>query len=177
MNKLEKPAGDTDEYKKLLDEASVKEALSYMRKFTEIYAAPYMKHGAMEYESLVKFCRDFAIFPELCTKSQLHQIFYSLAFERSREENSQSSCSESSKRSFIEERKTDNKSTGKKEFIDSDSLVNALGICALRTNLFESEPSAVGKILRFADKIIQSKGVAKVKQMSGKTRYLSRIYA
>lgn len=35
----------------------------------------------MEYDVFLKFCRDFGIFPDLCSKTILHTTFYSLTNE------------------------------------------------------------------------------------------------
>lgn len=38
----------------------------------------------MEYDTFLKFSRDFGIFPDFCNKITLHSVFYALAFERNK---------------------------------------------------------------------------------------------
>jgi hypothetical protein len=40
--------------------------------------------NTMGYETFLKFCKDFSIFPDLCNKLILHSNFYSLAFVNTR---------------------------------------------------------------------------------------------
>lgn len=43
-----------------------------------VYFRSYTENTIMEYELFLKYCRDFGIFPDLCSKVILHSTFYSL---------------------------------------------------------------------------------------------------
>lgn len=61
------------------------ELLSGVHRIVKIYFDAYTENtGVMGYETFLKFCRDFTIFPELCTTLTLNSTFYALAFVNSR---------------------------------------------------------------------------------------------
>lgn len=83
--KIEKSSAELKEMFQILKDDKLMELLSYVNDIVSIYYDAYTeKTGVMGYETFVKFCRDFNIFPDLCTKLILHNTFYSLAFVNSR---------------------------------------------------------------------------------------------
>ena len=64
----------------ILKEESIAELLEHVRRVVALYFKTYTSNTIMEYDVFVRFCRDFAIFPDLCNKATLHDIFYALAF-------------------------------------------------------------------------------------------------
>jgi len=68
-----------------LREEKVVELLTWVHKLVKVYFDAYTDNtGVMGYETFVKFCKDFGIFPDLCSKIVLHSTFYALAFVNSR---------------------------------------------------------------------------------------------
>ena len=73
------------EMSNILQDKAVAELLSYVHNIVRIYFDIYTEgKGMTDYETFIKFCRDFGIFPELCSKMVLHSTFYALAFVNSR---------------------------------------------------------------------------------------------
>ena len=156
--------GDDPSLRSQLSTSGVLPVLGVLGKSLVRYIAPYMDHDSiMNYESFMKFCKDFGIFPELCSKPLLRSIFYSLTFAHS-ENHVDSSPSKSPK---TEEKKAIVKA---KEYIHKEAIVEALGICALRSYAFENDTEPVSKVLHLAEKMSRSKGISKVKKMTGVTR-------
>ncbi len=69
----------------ILHDKNVAELLAHVHDVVRIYFDVYTgKAGMIEYTTFVGFCKDFSIFPELCSKMVLHSTFYALAFVNSR---------------------------------------------------------------------------------------------
>ena len=120
----------------------------------------------MEYNLFMKFCRDFSIFPEMCTKSILHSIFYNLSSIQFKAECSLSP--EIIQRIVLNKAKLHVFNNG--EFLDEESYIDAIILCALKSKVFNEDMNPLEKILNFMEKILQSKGIAIVKKTVGKTR-------
>jgi hypothetical protein len=62
-----------------LKNKEIKELTTWIQKSFKQYFDIYTNSKCrMEYETFLKFCRDFGIFPDLCNKPTLHTIFYQL---------------------------------------------------------------------------------------------------
>jgi len=61
-----------EEIGKLL-ENSLKILLPYYNSYSD-------KNGLMNYKSFFEFCKNFGIFPDICSKLYLNKSFYSLSF-------------------------------------------------------------------------------------------------
>ena len=69
----------------ILREDKIIELLTWVHKIVRIYFDAVTENTCMMgYETFLKFCRDFGIFPDLCSKVVLHSNFYALAFVNSR---------------------------------------------------------------------------------------------
>ena len=56
------------------------------------------------------------------------------------------------------------------EYLDSNLFVEVLALCALSCKAFSDNDDTIGAIIRFIDKITQSKGSVNAKKMIGNTR-------
>ena len=62
-----------------LNREEIRELIIWIQKTFKQYFDIYTNSKCkMEYETFLKFCRDFGIFPDLCNKPTLHTIFYHL---------------------------------------------------------------------------------------------------
>ncbi len=69
----------------VLREDRIIELLTWVHKIVQVYFDAVTENsGVMGYETFLHFCRDFSIFPDLCSKLVLHSTFYALAFVNSR---------------------------------------------------------------------------------------------
>ncbi len=69
----------------MLREERVIELLTWVHRVVHPYYDAYTENtGVMGYHTFLRFCRDFAMFPDLCSKMVLHNTFYALAFANSR---------------------------------------------------------------------------------------------
>jgi len=116
----------------------------------------------MEYDLFMKFCRDFTIFPEMCTKPTLHSIFYNLALEEAEV------SAELYQRIMRSKVKREVFKNG--EYLDEERFIRAMILCAFKSRTLEETIDPLEKVLSFIEKILQSKGVAIVKKRIGKTR-------
>eukprot|EP00826_Nyctotherus_ovalis_P026754 TRINITY_DN2086_c0_g2_i1.p1 TRINITY_DN2086_c0_g2~~TRINITY_DN2086_c0_g2_i1.p1 ORF type:complete len:492 (+),score=188.14 TRINITY_DN2086_c0_g2_i1:219-1694(+) len=84
-NKVEKNAELLKEMFEILKEERVMELLGWVSKMVKPYFYAYTQNvSIMGYETFLRFCKDFGIFPDLCNKVVLHSNFYSLAFVNTR---------------------------------------------------------------------------------------------
>eukprot|EP01022_Parablepharisma_sp_SALTPOND_P033425 TRINITY_DN886_c0_g1_i1.p1 TRINITY_DN886_c0_g1~~TRINITY_DN886_c0_g1_i1.p1 ORF type:complete len:864 (+),score=102.19 TRINITY_DN886_c0_g1_i1:4700-7291(+) len=163
-----------------LREDKVVELLTWVHKLVKVYFDAYTDNtGVMGYETFVKFCRDFGIFPDLCSKLVLHSTFYALAFVNSRiiEGTNPSNCFANnffldslSQASQMSVTSVDRAAIRRGEYLDENLFVEALALCALRSKAFDRDNGNIERILHLMEKIAQSQGIAKVKKMMGKTR-------
>ncbi len=167
-----------EELEKPLLDPRVSKVLSYLHGHISFYVSTYKENGILDHDSFMRFCRDFGIFPELCSRPMLHQIFYTMAYSNSRiieGDHRSSFCKSPSKQGSRELRTPTSRerrnAVQSKEYIEEDQLVNALGLCALKSYALENDSDPVDKIIHLVEKISQSRGVNKIKRMSGNTRY------
>ena len=141
-----------------LKEKEVVEILDSVHKLVKLYFDAYSNGtGQMQYDEFIKFCRDFTIFPDLCTKMMLHGIFFSLAIKKSFNISTlPSQCLSDS--------------DDHKEHLDEDRFVKALGLCALESKAFDVSSNKIERILHMLEKISQSPGVSKARNKLGKIR-------
>ena len=172
------------ESESLIQDESVAEVKIYIARIVNLYFRSYTENTIMEYDTFLRFCRDFGIFPELCNKSVLHSIFYNLAYANSSIASNKSqelgnhqwnnyqlvkSVHGRTFKPMPSEAKKKVLKSG--EFLGEQLFVDALVLCAVKSKAFEKETTPLEKILHFMEKIIQSQGIVKVKKMVGKTRY------
>ena len=132
-------SNETARIKLMVKESSVIELLKLLKKSLKVYMRSYMnKQNLINYESFIKFCREFEIFPRLCTMVILKSIFYLIANEQP--------ISSSSKPSKVEEEKIYSKKS-----IDENSMMEALAICAFKSPMFENDKNPVEKILHLSE--------------------------
>ncbi len=161
--------------KDVLQSEEMIELKDYIHRIIGLYFRSYTENTIMEYDVFTKFCRDFGIFPELCNKSVLHGIFYSIAYANSNVM-SGSSDLEGSRTSPGKKRPRPMPTAAKKkalrtgEYMNEEQFVDAVILCGVKSKAFEKEASSLEKVLHFMEKILQSQGIAKVKKMVGKTR-------
>ncbi len=103
-------------------------------------------NSKMDFDAFLRFCRDFEIFPELCNKADLHQVFYSVAHSVK----------------LVD-------TAAKKECISGGRFSAAIIQCA--TTAKSRLTSRVERVVEFVEKMAQSKGVEKVRRLAGKPRY------
>ena len=158
----------------MLNDETVVELKPLIRKIVTLYFNSYTENTIMEYDTFLRFCRDFGIFPELCNKTMLHTLFYALAYAnssvvsgRDRELANPSYPTRKPKPMPSEAKK---KVFNSGEYLNVSLFVDSLILCVVRSKAFEKETTLLGKILYFMEKILQTQGTAKVKKMVGKTR-------
>eukprot|EP00826_Nyctotherus_ovalis_P019368 TRINITY_DN15964_c0_g1_i4.p1 TRINITY_DN15964_c0_g1~~TRINITY_DN15964_c0_g1_i4.p1 ORF type:complete len:339 (-),score=97.20 TRINITY_DN15964_c0_g1_i4:120-998(-) len=135
-----------------LREEKTVDLLSWLSRMIRPYFSLYTHSNAlMDYEAFLKFSRDFAIFPQLCSKLVLHTNFHALA--------------------FINMQVEEGKSSG--EHLDENLFVEALALCALRSKVIDKSSGTVEQILHFVEKIAQSQGIINAKKRMGNTRVAS----
>jgi len=144
------------------------EVKHYIRKIVNLYFKLYTEDSIMEYDTFMKFCRDFNIFPEMCNRPTLHSIFYGLSYFKT--ENDSISPSKSTKPLPSETKEKVFKSG---EYLDNDHFVDALILCALNSKLFIKETNTLQRVLYFMEKILQSKATEHMKRLIGTTRIFS----
>ena len=164
----------------ILENEVMVELLTRVHKIIQIYYYPYAnKEGQMSHEHFIKFTKDFGIFPDLVSKTQLHRTFYALAFINTRmmEQSSMSIYiyiyiyTIGSVGSSVGPMGTTG-SQQNKECIDEHLFMEALALCALQSRAFERDTTHQQKVLHLIEKMMQSSGIAKVRKMSGTTRYI-----
>jgi len=160
----------------ILQNKDVAELLGFVQNIIKTYFDKYTGGmGVADYSTFLKFCRDFEVFPELCSKMILHSTFYALAFVNSRiigepeiDPNNQSENITFTSKCKLE-RKT-NTGIKVREYLELPLFVEALALCAFQSKNLENETDNIAKIIRMMQKITQSAGVTKVKKMIGNTR-------
>jgi len=147
-----------------LREEEVIELLSWTSKTIKPYFSLYThKKGIMNYETFFKFCRDFGIFPEMCSKIILHTTFYALSSINSQ-------LTETIRYLNVEGVLEVKQS---EEYLDENLFVEALALCALRSKVIDKNCGSVEHILHFLEKIAQSQGIIDAKKKMGNTRVAS----
>eukprot|EP00826_Nyctotherus_ovalis_P016255 TRINITY_DN14695_c0_g1_i3.p1 TRINITY_DN14695_c0_g1~~TRINITY_DN14695_c0_g1_i3.p1 ORF type:complete len:609 (-),score=129.17 TRINITY_DN14695_c0_g1_i3:133-1959(-) len=147
---------EKSDMRNLLKKDEIMEVLRLLRKALSPYL-PYYRHDkVINFESFMRFCKDFGVFPEIANKCFLRKVFCSLALL------SQTELNETSR---AEELKGECK-----EFIGEGEAIEVLGICALKSAALARDGSPVFKVLHLAEKLSRSSGVSKVKRMTGATR-------
>jgi hypothetical protein len=69
----------------MLEDSDMKDLLGTVHKIMINSYNAYSNHRRlMTYDMFMKFARDFAIFPDLCSKTVLHRTFYGLALINNR---------------------------------------------------------------------------------------------
>ena len=130
------------------------------------YFDAYTGKTIMEYELFNKFCRDFDIFPEMCSKTLLHSIFYELS-EAQRADECKLNPDQMKK---IMMSKIKNQVFTSGEYLNQERFIDAVIICALKCRFLEQEARPIPKVILFLEKLFQSKGTQLVKMQSGKIR-------
>jgi len=130
----------------MLDNEEIWKILKVLKKALSAYIDFYLdKTKRMNFDSFVKFCKDFGVFPELTNKHTLQLIFSAFIFNP-------------------------NSSSKTKESINEDEFIEALSICALKSSALSNSTEPIHKIIRLAERISRSSGIAKIKRTMGVTR-------
>ncbi len=155
----------------ILQSKEMAELLTVVQGIVKVYFDAYtQKMGVADYATFIKFCRDFEVFPDLCSKMVLHSTFYALAFVNSRVIGDSEPSFHSPKPSPHKlERKTKT-GTLVREYLDLPLFVEALALCAFQSKSFEKDDDPALKVIHLMQKITQSPGVILVKKMIGNTR-------
>lgn len=107
----------------------------------------------ISFNSLVKFCSDFDIFPDIVNKAKLMRFFETL------------------KKIF------QSTSEGKfEDLIDEHLFTEAIALCSFEVQYKEPEPSEVEKIIFLLERMSQSKGIQIAQKSSGNTRMNTAKY-
>ena len=159
----------------ILQEKSMSELLTCVQDIIRIYFDTYTEGtGVADYATFIKFCRDFDMFPELCSKMILHSTFYALAFVNSRvidDPEPSASILHSPRSSGRKKMERKTKSGAKvREYLDLPLFVEALALCAFQSKAFERDSDHIEKVVHLMQKLMQSPGVYIAKKMIGNTR-------
>lgn len=134
----------------LLQDAEVLDVLSLSHSAVVYYYNYYSDpRGFLNYSSFMKFCRDFAIFPEMCTKPKLLALFNALAGVFSAGQ--------------------DKRPGDPEGVMDENLFVEALALVAQELEVSVAS-SPVQRIFMLLEKLSQSNGPAKVMQGLGHGR-------
>ena len=134
----------------LLQDSDVLDVLSLSHSAVVYYYSYYAgPRGLLDYTGFIKFCRDFSIFPDICTKPKLLVLFNALAGVFSAGQTKRLEDPEG--------------------VIDENLFVEALALVALELNI-SSSPLPVQRIFVLLEKLSQSGGPAKVMQGLGHGR-------
>jgi len=170
-NKISPNSKNIDKTEEVLSDPKIIELKKHILKVVSLYFKSYTEDSIMEYEVFNTFCRDFSIFPELCNKATLHNIFYTQSLSRIAQASQKGNFSDKKSKPMPSEIKKRVLKSG--EYLDADHFVNSLILCAMKSKAFDKESAALPRILHFMEKILQSDGLAKIKKMIGKTRVSS----
>ena len=134
----------------LLQDAEVLDVLSLSHSAVVYYYNYYSdSQGFLNYNNFIKFCRDFAVFPDMCTKPKLLTLFNALAGVFSAGQ--------------------DKRPGDPEGVIDENLFVEALALVAQELEV-SAAPSPVQRIFILLEKLNQSAGPAKVMQGLGHGR-------
>ena len=103
----------------------------------------YRNNTIMDYDLFIGFCRDFEIFPELCNKAILHEVFNYFCYRRE---------------------------VNRKEYLDKEKFLDVMVVCSFKSKFAELEFDPIAQVLSFLEKLVQSNGITHIKKISGKPR-------
>eukprot|EP00826_Nyctotherus_ovalis_P063142 TRINITY_DN9234_c0_g2_i1.p1 TRINITY_DN9234_c0_g2~~TRINITY_DN9234_c0_g2_i1.p1 ORF type:complete len:647 (+),score=157.05 TRINITY_DN9234_c0_g2_i1:143-2083(+) len=140
------PIKESADPRVLLDNEETLKILRILKKSLSAYLEFYLDKGKrMSFDSFVKFCKDFGAFPEIANKHMLQSLFCTFTFNSAKDSKSKNSLNE-------------------------NEVIEALGICAIKSPAFSNSSDPVRKIIRLAEKMSRSSGIAKIKRTTGATR-------
>ena len=146
----------------MLRDPEVIEALSLVHKSVIYFFKHYTDlNGLMDFRMFMRFCRDFAVFPDLIPKSKLLRFFHTLAGIHSQTEQPDISVS----RSVAFEKKSQ-----EEPVIDEHLFVEGLALIAAEVLYEEPEPNSVERICYLIERMSESEGPSKVLREEGHNR-------
>ena len=110
--------------------------------------------GLLNFESFIRFCKDFNLFPDLIAKSKLLRFFYTMAAIHSQTEQPEISVSSHSSRGEASQLSEQ----GDGDVIDEHLFVETLALVACEVVYPEPEPSPVEKVCLLMERMNQSAG-------------------
>eukprot|EP00826_Nyctotherus_ovalis_P016093 TRINITY_DN14635_c0_g1_i3.p1 TRINITY_DN14635_c0_g1~~TRINITY_DN14635_c0_g1_i3.p1 ORF type:complete len:455 (+),score=63.69 TRINITY_DN14635_c0_g1_i3:76-1440(+) len=138
-----------DDPRNILAKQEILQVLSMLKNSLGPCVQRYAKSDRkLNYDSFIRFCKDFGIFPEIVGVNFLKKLFSSLILAEKEERE-------------YESRKVREESIGESE------VVQALGICALKSPVFASDSNPVFKIIHLAEKMSRSAGMTDMKKVVG----------
>lgn len=148
----------------MLKDEEVIEALGLVHRSIIYYYRYYSNtRGNMNFENFIKFCKDFAIFPDLLSKAKLLRFFYTLSSIHAQTEQPEISICSAFNEDSAYNRVAD-------EMIDEHLFVEALALIAAEVLYKEPEPNSVERICYLMERLGQSDGPQKVMIACGHNR-------
>ena len=135
-----------------LNTPSVIEILSLVHRSIIFYYRAYSNQsGLMDFNSYLRFCKDFSVFPDLIAKSKLQTLFSILASIHLQTEQPEISLSQSA----IYEKNDD---CHRQDVIDEHLFVEGLALIAEEISYKEPIPNTIEKICLLMERMSQSNG-------------------
>lgn len=147
-----------------LRDPKVIEILSVVHRSIIFYYRAYSNPaGLLEFDGFLKFCKDFAIFPDLIAKAKLLRFFCTLANIHAQTEQPEISLSQSTIHEKFSYFNT-------QELIDEHLFVEGLALIAEEVLYKEPEPNTVERICFLMERMSQSDGPEIVLRKVGHNR-------
>jgi len=138
--------GKEEDPRYILAKEEILQVLSLLKNSLELCVQKYKNADKrLNYSSFMRFCKDFGVFPDIVGMSFLRELFCSLVMAG----------------------KDEDLASIKEESIDETEVIQALGICALKSPSFVEDTNPVFKIIHLAEKMTRSVGVYNMKQIEG----------
>ena len=140
------------------------QALSIVQKSVFYYYKAYATTNLqMNFQSFIRFCKDFEIFPDIVSKTKLLRIFRTLS----------EISNENSEISIHSITSLDENIPMAEDWIDDKLFVEALALISAEINYEDPFPGPVAKICWFIERLSQSEGPQKVIKALGHSRTTS----